>query len=364
VSSELWVTTPGGLSVATDQILELMDQLGTIVTTSSHLSADLSALSHRFGHYTMRSAHAEAENFHDWCRWLSASLDTYCHQVAQMERARVDLWERPSNRALSTFVQYLSGRPDVYGAEESAALDEAAAGLIGTLSPPGVEVEEVSRQERHAISLTLSERISRIPDTSTPIRIERYELVDGSHHAEVFIAGTNDWALHSNDSAFDMSSNLALVAGVPAASLIATERAMARAGVTRNDSVVFVGHSQGGAVAATLAESGRYHTVGLFTVGAPTGTLPVKGTYPALTVEHSDDVVPHLGGARTPTNAYVVTTDSGALPGDLVGAHERQAYVHTAEHIDKSVSKRLAGMVKKFPRFVRGTVSVFAAGPV
>ena len=102
----------------------------------------------------------------------------------------------------------------------------------------------------------------------------------------MFIAGTNDWSLHSTDSAFDMSSNLALVAGVQAASLIATERAMADAGVTRNDRVVFVGHSQGGAVAATLAESGRYDTAGLFTVGAPTGTLPVTGSYPSLTVEH------------------------------------------------------------------------------
>jgi len=73
--------------------------------------------------------------------------------------------------------------------------------------------------------------------------------------------------------------------------------------------------------------------------------------------------VPHLGGARTPTNAYVVTTQSGALPGDLVGAHEKAGYVRTAEAIDGSVSKKLADFAKKFPRFARGTVTVFAAGP-
>ena len=286
MSGELWVTTPGGLSVATDQILELMDQLAPIVTASSHVVTDLRGLRHRFSHATMWRAYADAEDFYDWCRWLSTSLDTYCHQVAQMERVRVDLWERPSNQALTSFVRYLSGRPGVQGTSDGAALDDAVASVIGSAEPPNVAVEEVSRQERHAISLTLAERIARIPDTSTPIRIERYELDDGSHHAEVFIAGTNDWSLHSTDSAFDMSSNLALVAGVSAASLIATERAMADAGVTRNDRVVFVGHSQGGAVAATLAESGRYDTAGLFTVGAPTGTLPVTGSYPSLTVEH------------------------------------------------------------------------------
>ena len=362
MTSELWVTTPGGLSVATDQILELMDQLRPIVTASSHLADDLQALRHRFGHSTISRAHDDAEDFHHWCQWPSTSLDTYCHQVAQMERVRVDLWERPTNLALSSLVRYLAGQPGVEGSEPGSSLDDAAASLVEP-TPPQVAVEEVSRQERHNISLSLAERIARIPDTDTPIRVERYLLDDGTHHTEVFIAGTNDWSFHSPDSAFDMSSNLALVAGVPAASLLATERAMAHAGVTKNDTVVFVGHSQGGAVAATLAESGRYTTAGLVTVGAPTGTLPVTGNYPALTIEHSDDLVPQLGGTRTPTNAYVVRTDSGALPGDLVGAHEKSGYLHTAEAIDKSVSKKLADFARKFPRFARGTVTVFAAGP-
>ena len=362
MSSELWVTTPGGLSVATDQILELMDQLRPIVTVTSHLADELQGLRHRFGHSTLSLAHDDAEDFHDWCQWLSSSLDTYCHQVAEMERVRVHLWERPTNLALTTLVRYLTSRPGYEGAEPGSSIDDAAASLVEPV-PPQVVVEEVTRLERHEISLTLAERISRIPDTHTPIRVERYLLEDGTHHSEVFIAGTNDWSVHSTDSAFDMSSNLALVAGVPSASLLGTERAMAKAGVTNKDSVVFVGHSQGGAVAATLAESGRYNTAGLITVGAPTGTLPVTGHYPALTVEHSDDVVPHLGGARTPTNAYVVTTQSGALPGDLVGAHEKAGYVRTAEAIDGSVSKKLADFAKKFPRFARGTVTVFAAGP-
>ena len=362
MSGELWVTTPGGLSVATDQILELMDQLRPIVTASSHLADDLQGLRYRFGHSTPSLAHNAAEHFHAWCQWLSASLDTYCKQVADMERVRVDLWQRPTNLALSAFVRYLAGRPESEGAEPGSSIDDAAASLVEP-TPRPVMVEELTRLERHEISLTLAERISRIPDTSTPIRIERYLLEDGTHHTEVFIAGTNDWSVHSTDSAFDMSSNLALVAGVPSASLMATEQAMVRAGVTKKDRVVFVGHSQGGAVAATLAESGRYNTAGLITVGAPTGSLPVKGDYPALTVEHSDDVVPHLGGARTPTNAYVVTTESGALPGDFVGAHEKASYIHTAEAIDGSVSKKLADFAKKFPRFARGTVTVFAAGP-
>ena len=271
MSGQLWVTTPGGLSVATDQILELMDQLGPILVASAHLVADLHGLRNRFSHGSMRRAHDDAEEFLTWSRWLAASLDTYCQQVAQMERVRVELWQRPTNLALSSFLRYLTGRPDAQGGEPGSSIDDVAASLLGSGTPGDVTVQEVSRQGRYAISLTLAERIARIPDTDTPIRIERYLLADGTHHTEVFIAGTNDWSVNSTNSAFDMSSNLALVAGVPAASLIATQRAMAQAGVTSNDKVVFVGHSQGGAVAATLAESGRYNTASFNDRGSPHG---------------------------------------------------------------------------------------------
>ncbi|MBT5575704.1 MAG: hypothetical protein HOJ98_01065 [Microbacteriaceae bacterium] len=138
---------------------------------------------------------------------------------------------------------------------------------------------------------------------------------------------------------FDMESNVALVAGVPAASLLGVHRAMTRAGIKPGDAVTFTGHSQGGIIAARLAESGRYRTTGLLTVGSPLGTLAITGPYPALALRHTDDLVPRLGGSDRTSGVMVVERPSGAAPGDIVGAHERTGYHQTARDIDSSPAR-------------------------
>ena len=157
---------------------------------------------------------------------------------------------------------------------------------------------------------------------------------------------------------FDMESNLALVAGVSAASMVAVEAAMRKAGVKPGDRVSFVGHSQGGLLAARLAESGRYATSSLLTVGAPLGTVAPSGNYPALAISHRDDLVPELGGASKPTRITHVETHSGANAFDLAGAHAREAYFDTAARLDASPAR------ENFPRWEsagEGNSQVFSA---
>jgi hypothetical protein len=235
---------------------------------------------------------------------------------------------------------------------------EGAAALLGHYRP-AAEVEQVGSPQQTAIPQSIAERIARIPETGTPIRIDSYPLPDGSRHVEVFIAGTAEFNNQRGGSSFDMSSNLAVVAGLTSASMIATQKAMGAAGVRSTDRVLFVGHSQGGAVAARLAESGRYTTVGLVTVGAPTGSIPVTGSYPALVIEHRDDVVPELGGARETTHAVVVTAASGSLPGDVIGAHSREGYQASAQRIDESPAQQLQRLRQSLPHDGVGQSTVF-----
>jgi hypothetical protein len=239
--------------------------------------------------------------------------------------------------------------------------DDTAALLLGDHHSAAVTVTRVEGPASVAGAQSMAERIARIPGTQTPIRIERFELPGGLSHAEVYIAGTDEWSVGSGDSPFDMESNLALVAGIGAASVVATTQAMRLAGVRPGDSVSFVGHSQGGAVAITLAESGVYSTKSLVTVGSPSGTLPVRGNYPALVVEHTDDVVPSLGGERLATNATVILADSGQGPFDVVGAHSREGYLHTARRIDSSRAPGLASTIPRVPDSLTGTVHLFRA---
>jgi len=354
MSEALWVHTPGGYRVATDEVLALMEWLDCFHRRAANLRGELERHHVYAWAPALAQAHTTAGEMEDWSRWMSSSLDTYTREVAAHERTRTALFDRPRDTALSAMSAYLTGG----GPLTKGGIAPGAAAALGDYVPRA-HIEEVSLQHDTTIARGVAERIARIPDTDTPIRVDTYRHPDGSAHVEVFIAGTAEFNRHSGGSAFDMSSNLALVAGLSSASMMATQKAMAAAGVRRTDSVVFVGHSQGGAIAARLAESGRYTTAGLITIGAPTGSLPITGNYPALLIEHRDDAVPLLGGAREGTNAYVVTARSDALTGDVVGAHAREGYVTTAQRIDDSPAHQLQRLTQSLPEVLSGETRVF-----
>lgn len=354
MTDSLWVTTPGGYRVATDDILALMDWLERQRQRVDVIADEVRRARALCPVASLTKALGAAEDCAEWLRWMVHALDVYTQQVAQNERWRIAILERPRDDAIGAFSRYASGE----FTPSQGGIPGVAAGALGAYSPQA-SVTLVDRQSHVPIAQSLAERIARIPETDTPIRIDTYRLADGTRHVEVFIAGTSEFDRNPAASSFDMSSNLALVAGVTSASMVATQKAMARAGVTTSDRVMFVGHSQGGAVAARLAESGRYTTVGLLTVGAPTGSAPVTGNYPALVIEHRDDAVPGLAGARETTNAYVVRAESGALPGDLIGAHRRESYQATAERIDQSPAQQLQQLTTSLPSGVQGESVLF-----
>lgn len=199
----------------------------------------------------------------------------------------------------------------------------------------------------------LADRVDRIPDAAAPIVIERYTMPDGSMHVEVYIAGTDAHAPMGGEQPWDMASNVAIVGGADASSLQAVRAALAAEGITSETSIVFTGYSQGGAIATVLAESGEYHTTGLVTVGAPSGGLPVRGDYPAIVIEHREDLVPVLSGIRRDTTAVVVRGDAfaaGSLPEGSLPAHDLDRYRHTSAEADAHVSTMLRAAIDALPQ--------------
>ena len=218
---------------------------------------------------------------------------------------------------------------------------------------------------------SVAERVLRIPDASSPVRVERYDGPDGAHF-EVYIAGTDSAAALGGAQPWDMASNVALVAGQEASSLQAVRTALEHAGATPDSSVVFTGYSQGGAIATRLAESGQWVTSGLVTVGSPSGDLPVLGDYPAIVVEHREDLVPGLSGVRRETEAVVVQSESlrvgtasAAGATGALAAHDLDRYRATAERVDSSVVEELRTRVDALPGSggggAEGTVLLFTA---
>ena len=361
--SELTIVQPGGVAVATEEVFVLIDAMNQMRRDVDFIE---SALAHPGSSYRPHGYHRVSTGVRlvgEDLVWLSQQLTDYTEQVAWQEAWRSRLWEGTRDRWWGVMVALGTGFPQRQGLRPDATLDDAAAMLLGGEGDyaPVVEVRAVESSAGQSVSRGVAERIARIPHGDNPIRIERYPVADGSWHTEVFVAGTRTWSLDHSTDPFDMRSNMALVAGIPAAATIATERAMRRAGVRHGEPVVFVGHSQGGAVAQTLAESGRYRTRGLVTVGAPLGNHPVTGDYPALRIEHRDDLVVELGGRTHAGQQLTIESDSGAVPGDVAEAHSRTRYGHTAERIDQSKLPELADWDRDLPQSLRGRMTLFDA---
>jgi hypothetical protein len=245
------------------------------------------------------------------------------------------------------------------GIDSAAGLVAGLAAIAGVQGLAPVLIDRVGGDarrggERQEVSPpgSLAERVARIPDADAPIRIERYTMPDGSEHVEVYIAGTDAHAPLGGEQPWDMASNIALVAELDASSLQAVRAALAAEGVTAQTSIVFTGYSQGGAIAAQLAESGDYATAGLVTIGAPSGGMPITGSYPAVVIEHRDDLVPVLSGLRRDTTAVVVRADAleaGSSPGGVLPAHDRDRYAATAAAADEHGSAVLQAAVAALP---------------
>ena len=184
----------------------------------------------------------------------------------------------------------------------------------------------------------VADALSRIPtdaDGGAQVRIEEF----GETHV-VYIGGTVDGSLGASAQPWDMSSNLAALGGDAGASEDAVRRAMADAGIRQGDPVILVGHSQGGLVAMRVAQSPDVTAQAVITAGAPIHAMSVPDGIPVIAVEHTDDLVPALGGPVThaqPGLTYVRGAGAEAVPIDdptLLPAHRLESYVETARQVE------------------------------
>ena len=244
----------------------------------------------------------------------------------------------------------------IVGVGTAAAGALAVARPFGLLRESGVSVAPVGGvgPARARPPAGVAELVSRIPPASRDgpqVRIERYGPVSKSAWV-VYVGGTVEWDPRNSTEPWDLSSNVAAIAdaGAGAGSYRAVVLAMREAGVGPADPVVQVGHSQGGLIAAQVAASVGINTVAVATFGAPNGQVPVPDAVRMIRVEHSDDLVPALGGAARGATAngsghLLVRREVYAgreVPVDqAVPAHSLPNYRETGRLIDESAEPRL-----------------------
>ena len=226
------------------------------------------------------------------------------------------------------------------GLTTSAGLLARAAAPFGALAETPVRVDRVSTRTDSPPPTTFAERARRIPQGDSQIRIDRFHVAGGPDRFEVYLGGTRDFGLVAATEPWDMTSNVNSLSMGDAGSYRAAKEAMLLAGIDSDSPVQFVGHSQGGLVAAALASSGEYNAQGLFTVGGVVSQDLVPDGVPWLAIEHTDDLVPALAGNRIAPDAVLVRRQvfgGEEVPSDTVlPAHELRRYRDTAAMLDGS----------------------------
>lgn len=243
------------------------------------------------------------------------------------------------------------------GLDTSAATIASAAGLVGLARETPVAVRATAIGASTPAT-GLADRASRVPRGSAQVRIDRHVRKGGPDRFEVYLGGTIDFSLAATDEPWDMTSNLGAIAGADAGAYRAVTEALQAAGVRSDSEIVVTGYSQGGLLGSMLAASGDYDVRGLYTLGAPVGQVPVPGEIPWVAIEHTDDIVPAVGGTWSSSDPVLVRreafSDKAPDPKFAVPAHQLSHYRHTAELADAAGEGRLVQVTEAFSRSMRG----------
>ena len=160
----------------------------------------------------------------------------------------------------------------------------------------------------------------------------------------VSLPGTDHADLESLPNPADIESNvkeeLDLNSAMREGTVQAVRSAMAADGVPEQDMVrepvLICGHSQGGMIAAGLAElspkEAGINVTGAVTLGSPTRRVRIREDVTMIAVEHDQDMIPSLDGApRLEADARVVVKRRLTQPkrGPLFYAHSSATYTET-----------------------------------
>ena len=206
----------------------------------------------------------------------------------------------------------------------------------------------------------LLDRLWEVSSKSEPtVGIDVFETTGPKRTVIVYIPGTQTLGLGDGVNPLDLQSNtLAMQGGGLATSERAVLEAMKQAGVQSNDSVIFVGHSQGGMVAGNLSQNpSGYIAAGLVAVGAPIAQLKIT-KIPVMAIEHVNDPVPNAAGKVNPLAKNWVTVQRKALSSESaapVHSHSLKSYRNTTEKVDASKSYGIANIRSQLLSQVNGS---------
>lgn len=186
------------------------------------------------------------------------------------------------------------------------------------------------------------------------VRVTRIVGPGGQAAWVVDIPGTSTFDPRAGSAPFDLTSAVAISARRETLTTQAVTTALADAQRrmggprSREEPVLFSGHSQGGMTAAALAADPRVRArfpgvTHVVTSGAPVARSGVGRDVSVLSLEHRQDPVAGLDGRDNPDRAGWVTVTRDldpVLPEDAraTEAHDARHYAETAAQVDEAVA--------------------------
>ncbi len=254
----------------------------------------------------------------------------------------------------------------ITGLHSAAAVLAAVGSVVGLVRSTPPHLVATSGQKVEGPPVGAAQRLERIPTPTdadgAQVVVERYVIPGEDDVFIAYAAGTVDFDPFVPSEPFDMESNVVNCVNGTSASAEAVRQSLVAAGADSDSRVQLVGYSQGGASIARVAASGDFSVQGVLTFGSPTGQIPLDPDIPVVIVEHTDDLVPALGGRQDNGEAVVVTRrvySDGAVPtSDPVPAHLRANYSETARQMDASTNHKLAATLGSLDDLVARAVSV------
>jgi hypothetical protein len=257
--------------------------------------------------------------------------------------------ERLHNHCLIASENYFSTEAQIHRRFELSFVPELARLVSNLASSAGWELD------RNVSATLVSESTTARPDSITKmldrlwalsskqdptIGIDIFTGPTGTKTAVVYIPGTQSMGFGDTANPLDMASNIQAMGSVgSAASEKAVLLAIKQAGINSTDEVILVGHSQGGMVAANIAQHPNgFIAAGLVTFGAPIAQLRNLKA-PVMAIEHSNDPVPNLSGKANPLKKNWVSVQrvsSKAESNAILFSHSLKSYKNTAIAVDGS----------------------------
>lgn len=235
----------------------------------------------------------------------------------------------------------------ILGVQPSAHAVMTGAALTGApvLRETDVRIARAGEPETASAPVGAAGRFDRIP-LDDHVRIELHGDPANPDSASVYIAPTKSFDPTAADEPWDLTSNIAAVAGMSAGSQRAVEMAMRNAGLTADTPVVIVGYSQGALIAERIAASGVWNVRAVETYGGPSGGTALDPAISGLAIRHTDDLVTALGGPHEPGERIAVERRAfpagAAIPtADPLPGHQRTTYAETAALLDAARSPQV-----------------------